>query len=296
MRITAVADQVETLITQLNEQDASGRVLAAIDAAAQAASDVSGATDGIPELIASLDAVARKAEALPLEDLTTEVSGLAAEARTLLAAEATQALPANVAATLAEIDALLTDARDKGLTDSIVAALNSAQEAAAQVSTSFDGVPALIDRLNAVAAKAETVPLDQLSEDLSDLMQSANAVLDTDGARQLPEDLGNALRELQAVLSDLREGDVVANVNATVDSARQAADTLRDVAERLPDVLAQAQRVLSQAATTVSGYDAERGVGRDVSLALREVQRAAEAVNSLARALERAPNSLLFGR
>ena len=296
VRITAVADQVETLITQLNEQDASGRVLAAIDAAAQAASDVSGATDGIPELIASLDAVARKAEALPLEDLTTEVSGLAAEARTLLAAEATQALPANVAATLAEIDALLTDARDKGLTDSIVAALNSAQEAAAQVSTSFDGVPALIDRLNAVAAKAETVPLDQLSEDLSDLMQSANAVLDTDGARQLPEDLGNALRELQAVLSDLREGDVVANVNATVDSARQAADTLRDVAERLPDVLAQAQRVLSQAATTVSGYDAERGVGRDVSLALREVQRAAEAVNSLARALERAPNSLLFGR
>lgn len=295
-RITAVADQVETLVTQLNEQDATGRVLAAIDAAKQAAADVSGATDGVPELIASLDAVAQKAEALPLEDLTTEITGLAADARSLLAADATQALPAAVSATLAEIDALLSDARDKGLTDSIIAALNSAQEAAAQVSTSFEGVPDLVDRLNAVAAKAETVPLDQLSEDLSALMQSANAVLDTPGTRQLPTDLGNALRELQAVLTELREGGVVANVNATVDSARQAADTLREVAESLPAVLAQAQRVLSQAATTVQGYDADRGVGRDVSLALREVQRAAEAVNSLARALERAPNSLLFGR
>jgi paraquat-inducible protein B len=54
--------------------------------------------------------------------------------------------------------------------------------------------------------------------------------------------------------------------------------------------------VLAQAANTIKSYDGDRGVGRDVSIALREVQRAAESVSSLARALQRAPNSLLFGR
>lgn len=295
-RIASVADQIEALVTQLNEQNAAGRVLAAVDAAKAAADNVSGATSGLPELIASLDAVARKAEGLPLEELTTEITDLAEQARLLVSADATQTLPAAISATLAEIDTLLSDAREKGMTDSIVAALNSARDAAAQVSTSFEGVPALIDRLNAVAAKAETVPLDQLSQDLSALMQSADRVLDTDGARQLPEDLGNALNELQAVLTELREGGVVNNVNATFSSAREAADALRDVAGDLPAVLAQARNVLAQAANTIKSYDGDRGVGRDVSIALREVQRAAESVSSLARALQRAPNSLLFGR
>ena len=121
-------------------------------------------------------------------------------------------------------------------------------------------------------------------------------MLDTDGARQLPEDLGNALQELQAVLQELREGGTVENVNATFDSARQAADTLREIAQQLPAGLSQARSVLSRAGSTIEGYDADRGVGRDLSVAVREVQRAAEAVSSLARALERSPNSLLFGR
>ncbi|MGB2202741.1 MAG: paraquat-inducible protein B, partial [Pseudooceanicola atlanticus] len=73
-------------------------------------------------------------------------------------------------------------------------------------------------------------------------------------------------------------------------------DTLREIAQQLPAVLSQARSVLSRAGSTIEGYDADRGVGRDLSVAVREVQRAAEAVSSLARALERSPNSLLFGR
>lgn len=295
-RITGVADQLDTLLATFNEQDMAGRFMAAVDAAGAAAEGVTRATEGLPELVASLDQLAQKANSLPLEDLTAEVTALAASAQALVASDAMQALPAAASATLAEIDALLSDARDKGMTDSIVAALNAARDTASTVSSSFAGVPVLVDRLNAVAAKAETVPLDQLSTDLSALMQSATAVLDTDGARELPAELGAALTELTAVLGELREGGVVNNVNATFDSARQAADTLREVAGQLPSLLDRAKTVLAQAGTTIQGYDADRGVGRDLSVALREVQRAAETVSSLARALERNPNSLLFGR
>ena len=295
-RITAVADQLEILVSDLNERDVTGRVLAAFDATQEAAADVSKVSQGLPELFESIDAVAKKAANLEIDQLTEELTGLTRNARTLLGSDQAQALPAAVTATLAEIDTILSEAREQGMTDSIVTALNAARDAAGTVSRSFEGVPDLVDRLNAVAAKAETVPLDQLGEDLSALLNSANQVLDTDGARQLPEDLGNALQELQAVLQELREGGTVENVNATFDSARQAADTLREIAQQLPAILSQARSVLSRAGSTIEGYDADRGVGRDLAIAVREVQRAAEAVSSLARALERSPNSLLFGR
>ncbi|MBB05017.1 MlaD family protein [Pseudooceanicola sp.] len=295
-RVAAVVAELQTLVAQLNEEDAAGRVLAAVDAARDAANGVSEATVGLPELIASIDEVSRKAQALPLEDMTSEITGLAADVRTFVTSDSTQALPAALVASLAEVDALLSDAREKGVTESLVSALDSTRIAATDVSAAFDEVPALIDRLNAIAAKAETVPLDQLSVDLSELMTSATAILDTQGARELPENLGDALQELRRVLTELREGGVVANVNATFDSARVAADTLADVARRLPAVLDQVRTVLTRTSGTIAGYDANSGIGRDLASALREVQRAAGAVSALARALERNPNSLLFGR
>ncbi|MGB2203441.1 MAG: APC family permease, partial [Pseudooceanicola atlanticus] len=163
-RITAVADQLEILVSDLNERDVAGRVLAAFDATQEAAADVSKVSQGLPELFESIDAVAKKAANLEIEQLTEELTGLTRNARTLLGSDQAQALPAAVTATLAEIDTILSEAREQGMTDSIVTALNAARDAAGTVSRSFEGVPDLVDRLNAVAAKAETVPLDQLAQ------------------------------------------------------------------------------------------------------------------------------------
>ena len=54
--------------------------------------------------------------------------------------------------------------------------------------------------------------------------------------------------------------------------------------------------MLARANTTLEGYQAQGGVGRDARAALREVEAAAKAVASLARAIERNPNSLIRGR
>lgn len=272
-------------------------------------SDVSATAEGVFERINQLpieevlqsaiglmDNISRVAGSPDLRELPTDLRAVVADVRGVLGSEDLQALPARITAIADEVDALVSRLNEQDASGRVLEAVDAAKTAAADVSSAIAGVPDLIDRLNAVAAKAETVPLDQMATDLSTLMQSANKILDSDGARALPEDLGNALNELQAVLTELREGGVVSNVNATFSSAREAADALRDVANQLPNVLTQARNVLAQASTTIESYDGDRGVGRDVSTALREVQRAAEAVSSLARALERAPNSLLFGR
>ncbi|MBL3566531.1 paraquat-inducible protein B, partial [Rhodovulum sulfidophilum] len=131
---------------------------------------------------------------------------------------------------------------------------------------------------------------------ISALLDSTDRLIDTDQARDLPTDLSAALRELAAMLAELREGGVVGNANATLASARSAADDISTAARDLPDLLARAQAVLGQASSTIEGYDASRGMGREIDTALREIQRAAQAVTALSRALERNPNSILFGR
>ncbi|EAQ04064.1 paraquat-inducible protein, putative, partial [Pseudooceanicola batsensis HTCC2597] len=57
-RFTSLADEIETLVVSLNEQDAAGRILAAVDATEEAAESVSSSVAGIPDLIDRLNAVA----------------------------------------------------------------------------------------------------------------------------------------------------------------------------------------------------------------------------------------------
>ncbi|TCP41828.1 MlaD family protein [Rhodovulum marinum] len=246
--------------------------------------------------IAALDNVARLTGSEDIRAVPGEVRALLGEARGLVGSEDTQALPARLSAAVGELETLVARLNESDTAGRLTAALDAAAEAAAGVDTALAGVPGLVDRLNGIAANAETVPLDELAGRLSALLDAADRLIDTDAARALPADLSAALEELRAVLAELREGGVVENANATLASARSAADDISAAAQDLPALLARARAVLDQAAATIRGYDASRGVGRDLGPAIREVERAARAVSALARTLERNPNSILFGR
>jgi paraquat-inducible protein B len=80
----------------------------------------------------------------------------------------------------------------------------------------------------------------------------------------------------------------VGNINATLQSARAAADSL-------PALLERAGGLLDQAGTTLTGFDGTAALVNEAEDAIREVGAAASAVADLARAIERDPNSLIFG-
>jgi paraquat-inducible protein B len=112
----------------------------------------------------------------------------------------------------------------------------------------------------------------------------------------LPANLSDALGELQSTLTELREGGAVANINKTLESARIAADQVAVSVQDLPGLIDRMTRLLSQASATLQSYDGRSELNRGARDALRDIAEAAEAVSSLARTLERNPNSLLLGR
>ena len=157
-------------------------------------------------------------------------------------------------------------------------------------------MPELVSELNALAAMASELPVETLVTELTDLVDAAEDVIDTDDARALPGSLASALAELQATLTELREGGAVANVNAAMSSARNAADQVAVSVQDLPRLLERMNDVLAQPSATLQSYDQNSDLNRSAREALRDLSAAADAVSRLARAIERNPNSLLIGR
>ena len=224
-----------------------------------------------------------------LQDTPEELQALLGDMRGLVGSEAAQNVPVLMEAALLRIEAVARQLEEDRAVARVLAAVDATAQAAA-------GVPELVTELNALAETAAELPLETLITELTDLVDAAEDVVDTDDARALPGSLSSALAELQATLTELREGGAVANVNAAMSSARQAADQVAVSVQDLPALLDRMNAVLAQTNATLQSYDQSSDLNRSAREALRDLSEAAEAVSRLARAIERNPNSLLLGR
>ncbi|WP_068109630.1 MlaD family protein [Tropicimonas marinistellae] len=301
--VDAAVTEATALLANLNESDAAARLAEAIEAAGAAAADVSTSMEGVPDLIERIEAVAANVEALDLDALLARATGLIDSADAILGTEAAQALPAQLGDSLsgldsaiAEVTSLLGRLNETDAAAQLETALAAAGDAAASVTDAVAGVPDLVARIDAVAAQAETMELDRLAEEVTALVESADALIGTEAARALPESLSAALDQVRATLDELRAGGTVENVNATLASAREAAGAVAQITDDLPGLVAEAEAVLRQANQALAGLAESGALNRETRNAMREVSRAAEAVRSLARTLERKPNALLTGK
>jgi len=207
-----------------------------------------------------------------------------------------QNIPVALNATLTRVETLVAALEREQIAERLSAALDGATAAANSVTTSVEGVPALVGQIQAVAAKAETLELNQLVEELTALTKSADAVIGTDAAVALPGSLKRALDEVNYTLQELREGGAIENVNKTLASARNAADNIAVSAKDLPNIVDRLTSLFAQASRTIEGYNKGEEISRSAQDTLRDIQKAADALASLARTIERNPNSLLLGR
>ncbi|MEM8774985.1 MAG: MlaD family protein [Pseudomonadota bacterium] len=294
--VQGVADDLRGITSGLEGAKAVNRLLAAVDAAARAADGVNAATAGVPPLIARLDAIGGQVQSLPLDDLIREATTVLATADDLIGAEATQNLPDELIGTLAELRNAVAAFGSDAAAERVLSSIEAVGDAARDIGTATEGVPALLAEVEQVAATANALPLEDLISALSDLTRSADAIVGTEGAQALPGALSRAVEQIRAVLRELQRGGAIENTNRTLASARAAADAIAQSTEALPQVVARLNAVLDQASATLGAYDGDSDLGREARSALRDVAAAAEAIDSLARALERRPNSLLIGR
>ncbi|NNE54204.1 MAG: MCE family protein [Sulfitobacter sp.] len=322
--LNATLTRVEELVADLEQQRLAEKLIAALDSVTATSDQVSVTIEGIPALVEDLRAVAQKAEELQVEELVAEVTTLIDSANALVASEVTTALPGELKKALDQVNTTLAELRDGGLVPNINETLASARTAAsnfaatsedlpqiaerlnqvledaasatANIDSAIEGVPELIDQIQRIAAKAESLEVEELLRELTELTRSADTLLKNEDVAALPGSLKRALDEVNYALQELREGGVIENVNSTLASARDAADSVAMSVEDLPQIVERLNQLFAQASRTIEGYNRGEELSRSAQQTLRDIQKAADALASLARTIERNPNSLLLGR
>ncbi|PZX17779.1 paraquat-inducible protein B [Palleronia aestuarii] len=286
------------------------------------------AADGVPDAVAQLEmllestnALVTDIDALPLDQVLDNVNTVLTGVDQFLLLEGTQSLPAEVNDTLRQVRSLLENVEDSGViaqatgtleaTESAVRdirgalepVLSEAQRAAAAVAEAADDVPAITeraqeiaDRIDELVTEAASLPLEELAARASALLDSANTLVASEDTRALPADLSAALGEVERLLIQVQEGGLIANANATLAAAESAAGAIAEASSGLPDIVDRLNAILAEAEGAVSGYQVNGAFGSEARSTLRDIREAAQAVDALARQIERSPNSLLFGR
>jgi paraquat-inducible protein B len=322
--LNATLTRIEGLVADLEKEQLASKLVAAIDTVAATADSVSTSIAGVPDLITDIRSVAQKAEALKVEELVAEVTALVDSAEAVIGSQEAAALPVALKEAVDQVNATLKELRDGGAVSDLSQTLASARQAAANVATatndlpeisarisqvlddaakatdavssSVEGVPQLIARFEAVATKAESLEVEELLTELTNLTRTADELIGTDDAKALPGSLKRALDEVNYTLQELREGGAINNVNQTLASARNAADSIALSAKDLPQIVDRLTSLFAQASRTIEGFNKGDQLSRSAQDTLRDIQKAADALASLARTIERNPNSLLLGR
>ncbi|MBY6151653.1 MCE family protein [Vannielia litorea] len=305
---------------------APGATSAILDRSADPFPQIPTVAPNVTDVTTTVQDLLKRIDNLPVEDVMSSAIAFLDASTKIVASEDSQAIPTEIAATLAELRETISSTRALVESEEIaalpgeIAALSASlqdtanrinaivvdveekavvaqlTETIAAVGAAADTLPGLAKQASAVLSEAEKLSLQDLADRAEALLTSAEKVLDQDSTRALPEELNATLTELRSTLATLREGGLVENANATLASARGAAESVSKASESLPELSARLNRLAGQAGAAVDNYGRDGQAGRELSSALRQIEAAAAALERLARQIARNPNSLLIGR
>lgn len=237
-------------------------------------------------------------QALPgtLNDLLDQANGTLGEARTILASDDLQNLPGQLSAVIVDLNGIVADIAEADLVAQVQTAITNANAAISNVNDATAGLPAIAEELRALTQTANELELQALVDQTQGTLSSIQAIMDQTETQALPGSVAAALDELRLLLADVNEGGAIANVNAALASANQAAQAIETAAEGLPGLSDRAAVLFNSVDGVIATYGAGQRFNAETLATLRDVQAAADAISNLARTIQRNPSSLLTGR
>jgi paraquat-inducible protein B len=280
----------------------------------------------ISDMTATAEGVFQRINALPIEELLVsaigfldaaetlvggedvrqvpgDVRGLIGDVRGLVASQELQTLPAEVSALVGELQLAAADMRivtaslsEADLVARLQGAVDSATAAATGIEISVAGVPELLTSLTALSDRVASLPVETMIAQVNETLASAEMLFASKDTQALPGALATAMAEVEAAILELREGGAVRNLNQTLASAETAAAAIETAVAGLPSLAVRIETLVERAENTLSGVDQNSELSREARASLRDIRNAAKAFESLSRALERRPNSVIIGR
>ncbi len=249
--------------------------------------------DGAIDLMDSIERLANDEATVAVP---SSLVALLEDSRALITDEDLQAVPGDLRDVITDIDAIVTRATEVDLVGDLDIALENAARAAANIEEATESLPAIAAQIEELTAKANALELESLVVSSTETLNAIETFISNEDTSALPASINIALDEMRGFLVEVREGGAIENVNAALESANQAAQAVEDAVSTLPALSARANQLVAQTEAVIESYSERSRFGAETLATLRDIQAAADAVSSLARAIQRNPNSLLTGR
>lgn len=277
-QIASILASVKAVVDQANAAQLVQNLSDVLATTKTAVASVGTAAEGVPELIGQVDSLASQVQELPLDQLVASATRLVDGLDAFVRSDEMARLPASVGAAVADLRGVIADLEAGGAVTNLNASLVSLRQmsdelAAAKLAetlqrvlaeaettvntagTAMGGLPKLIDSLAGFSENARALPLDELVARADRVLATADELLASDGVKAAPAQLAAALEELRGLLTEVRSGGAVDNLNATLASARQLTDQLAAarIAESLQTVIDQAKAASDNVAGATEG-------------------------------------------
>lgn len=261
----------------------------------------------VEELMASaitlFNSVNKLANDPDIQKTPSELIGLLGDARRIMSPEEFGSVPQDVKEILASLgrtattlETMIGDLADAKVSANLLQAIDDASAAAESLRDATSGLPAIAAEIEALAGKAGDLPLDELVTSTTALVATVDRLAGSQAMAEVPPALTAALDEIRTLTKTIREGGLIESATSTFAATQKAAEQISVASDSLPALLDRLNRVAARAEKTLGNYDETGRFSADARETLREIRQAAEAVASLARAIERNPNSILTGR
>jgi paraquat-inducible protein B len=207
----------------------------------------------IDSAIGFLDNASMLVGSAEVQAVPGEVAALIGDVRAVVGDPGIQAVPGQIATLLAEVEGTVTDLRaliaEVEAQDAIGRLLSTVDSIAATATTAeaaLEGLPGVIDQIQIISARIAALPLDQIASDAGNLLASLEGLIDTPEIRALPAEVNGAVAELRGLLTDLREGPLLSDAEATAAAARTAAEAIATAAANAETAIAGLPALVDQ--------------------------------------------------
>ncbi|MEL6127001.1 MAG: MlaD family protein, partial [Pseudomonadota bacterium] len=274
-----VSAQATALLTSLTRSaEAVGPVLETASAAlqdlrglplTQVTDEATEVLNGVDDLIASLQRIAQDPDLLATPGTARS---FVRDLQTFIRSDGVQGAPEALRATLDETTAVLAALQEGGAIENLNATLRDTSRAADAAARASEGVPGLVEDLNALTEQLAALPLDPLFARANGVLSQAEGILEEPAIREAPGALRDAFAAMTEVLTDVRERGLVDELNTTLAATSAAATSFASASSDLPRLLSDVRALADQAETTLAAYDEGGTLSYEAQTALRDIR------------------------
>lgn len=182
------------------------------------------------------------------------------------------------------------------LTDAEPASFETAQGEVPVLPTAEASLSDFNATAEGVFERINALPVEELLASAQNVLDGVGRVVNSEETQAMIPELTATLAESRRVLEELREAGATESFNEALTSVEGAAQGIETAAARLPELAARINELAGRADSVLAAYGDNSRLISGALAALRDVSEAADAMRSLARTLQRNPNSLLMGR